>query len=117
MPQRQRQGKAVAAVGALLLLPCSTLAWIPPLTTRHAATRTHAYVDDDSSSPSHAKSSRTKQTSQDYTGAGMLGDIMSNTSAESGLVTTDGGLLCKKFGIESPLDRMALTGTFRAMAR
>ena len=105
------------AAAALLLPSCSvTLAWVPP----HKQTRRtilYAYVDD-GSSPVNGKSrvwnEETSSQSEDYIGAGTLGDIMS-TARESvaefdGLVTTDGGLLHQKYGIHSPLDRMALTG-------
>ena len=53
-----------------------------------------------------------------FEGAGTLGDIMSDGSrilresggqCEAGLVTRDGGTLAARFGIDSNLDRMALT--------
>jgi hypothetical protein len=53
---------------------------------------------------------------RDFTGAGTLGDIMSDESqfsesglSNAGLVTLDGGTLAQRFGITSRLDRMALT--------
>ena len=55
-------------------------------------------------------------TKRDFTGAGTLGDIMSDESqfsecglSNAGLVTLDGGTLAARFGITSRLDRMALT--------
>jgi hypothetical protein len=69
-------------------------------------------------------STRTNKTkNNDFTGggAGTLGDIMSNNDNNGdddprqnddtsfGLVTLDGGTLAARFGIVSPLDRMALT--------
>lgn len=53
---------------------------------------------------------------RNFTGAGTLGDIMSDESqfsesglSNAGLVTLDGGTLAERFGITSRLDRMALT--------
>lgn len=50
----------------------------------------------------------------EFSGAGTLGDIMSGDDnaggpSKAGLVTLDGGTLAARFGIQSPLDRMALT--------
>lgn len=126
MQNRMKRALAAALAFITLLLPC--FAWIPQYpaifhATRPPTTNTKldAYLDDDSSSPAlpsvtnrngrqqHEQSS----TPEDYTGAGTLGDIMSKETTNntiSGLVTTDGGLLHERFGISSPLDRMALTG-------
>lgn len=112
---------ATAASGALR--PECTLAWIP---SRHMTQQRipilNAFLEDGGSRPLHGEERSPLQDEerpqlasepQDYTGAGTLGDIMaSRESADfSGLVTTDGGLLQASFGIQLPLDRMALTGT------
>jgi len=113
MPTRAISVLAAAAA----LLEIGTHAWIPLSSTarQRRMTIAHAYLDDGSSPVNGNNSQKSLLPPQappevDFTGAGTLGDIMSKQSAESGLVTTDGGLLHKKFGIESPLDRMALTG-------
>jgi hypothetical protein len=74
----------------------------------------HAYLNDESFSINGKQQQQQQQ--EDFTGAGTLGDIMSrvtknSTAISGGLVTTDGGVLQETYGISSPLDRMALTGT------
>lgn len=104
----------VMAAAALLLLPVDS--WILPTTSKRciSSSSLYAYLDDDNaSSPVNKRQSPPKQ--EDYTGAGTLGDIMSSSTDNfDGLVTTDGGLLYEKYGITSPLDRMALTGMYES---
>lgn len=82
-----------------------------------------AYIEQDNDatfrSSFRSLDSSTKQDlaiKRDFTGAGTLGDIMSDEKQENstglscaGLVTADGGTLVEKYGISSRLDRMALT--------
>ena len=73
-------------------------------------------IESDSSPP--PSSSLTTTTRTDFAGAETLGDIMSKDDdpeegnlgpSKAGLVTLEGGTLASRFGITSPLDRMALT--------
>jgi len=89
----------------------------------HSVAVNMAYIerDSDAASRSSCKSLDTSKkeglaTKREFTGAGTLGDIMSDLKQENnvglscaGLVTTDGGTLAEKYGIQSRLDRMALT--------
>jgi hypothetical protein len=87
---------------------------------QHRITIRNAYIEDGGSKPVNGREplkdvlhEEPVTEQKDYTGAGTLGDIMASPKSAdfSGLVTTDGGLLQASFGIQSPLDRMALTGT------
>jgi hypothetical protein len=97
-------------------------AWIPQRSApQQRITIRNAYIEDGGSKPVNGKEplkdvldeEPVTSEQRDYTGAGTLGDIMASQKSDdfSGLVTTDGGLLQASFGIQSPLDRMALTGT------
>jgi hypothetical protein len=78
-----------------------------------------AYIERDGEMLSAGAGTQPPRTEPqtEFTGAGTLGDIMSDEAQQdsesglsrAGLVTLDGGTLAARFGIHSRLDRMALT--------
>jgi len=97
------------------LISMSRMSYIGNLSDTPPAVITKSSERGASKAPKTLEQQHTSEKLE-FTGAGTLGDIMSDEvgtgesgALRTGLVTQDGGTLAEKYGIECRLDRMALT--------